>query len=132
MRNRTLIALAVSWAAFAADDRASISGKVVDLAGKPVEHATALIYHAGVKQGYSTFCPSCYADCGKRAFTNADGDFQFKGLSPDLWFELLVLRDGSVPTLIKKVDPAKGAVATATLKARPDLAGLSVVRGHVV
>src|SRR5947208_2001475 len=131
MRYRALIALAVSCAAFAADDRASISGKVLDAAGKLVEHATVLIYHAGVKQGYSTFCPSCYADCGKRAFTNAAGDFRFEGLSPDLWFELLVLRDGSVPALIKKVDPAKGTIATATLNARPDLAGLSVVRGHV-
>jgi hypothetical protein len=109
-----------------------ITGKVVDAAGKPVEHATVLVYHAGVKQGYSTFCPSCYADCGKRTFTDAKGEFQFRELSPDLWFDLLVLRDGSVPALLKKVDPANGSVPTAALKSRQDVAGLSVLRGHIV
>jgi hypothetical protein len=132
MQIRILLAIAASCAILSADDRASIGGKVVDAAGKPVEHATVLIYHAGVKHGYSTFCPSCYADCGKRAFTDSAGKFQFQGLSPDLWFELLVLRDGSVPALIKKIDPANGTAPTATLKARADLAGLSVLRGHVI
>src|SRR5215469_3579703 len=132
MQIRILIALSASCAALSALDRASITGKVVDTAGHPVEHATVLVYHAGVKQGYSTFCPSCYADCGKRAFTDAKGDFQFQNLSPDLWFDLLVLRVGSVPTLIGKVDPAKGPAPRAVLKARADLTGLSVLRGHVV
>jgi protocatechuate 3,4-dioxygenase beta subunit len=132
MQIRILIALAVSCASLAADDRASITGKVVDATGKPVDHATVLVYHAGVKQGYSTFCPSCYADCGKRTFTDAKGEFQFGELSPDLWFDLLVLRDGSVPALLQKVDPAKGTVPTASLKSRQDVAGLSVLRGHVV
>jgi uncharacterized GH25 family protein len=132
MRIRFLIALAASCACLIADDRATITGKVVDTAGNPIEHATVLVYHAGVKQGYSTFCPSCYADCGKRALTDAKGEFQFQGLSPDLWFELLVLREGSAPTLIKKVDPAKGITARAELKPRTDLSGFSVLRGHVV
>jgi hypothetical protein len=132
MKIQILIVLAASYTVLAADDRASIAGKVVDAAGKPVEHATVLVYNAGVKQGYSTFCPSCYADCGKRAFTSGVGEFQFQGLSPDLWFDLLVLRDGSVPTLIKKIDPSKGPAPTATLKSRAELAGLSVLRGHVV
>jgi protocatechuate 3,4-dioxygenase beta subunit len=129
MRIDFLIALAVSYAgqAAAAVERASIGGKVVDTAGKPVEHATVLIYHAGVKQGYSTFCPSCYADCGKRAVT----DFTFQGLSPDLWLELLALRDGSVP-IAKKVDPAKNQAPTVALKPRGDLSALSVLRGHVM
>jgi hypothetical protein len=132
MRIRFLIAIAASCAFLMADDRATITGKVVDTGGNPVEHATVLVYHAGVKQGYSTFCPSCYADCGKRALTDAKGEFQFQGLSPDLWFELLVLRDGSVPALTKKLDPAKGIAASATLKVRGDLSGLTVLRGHVV
>jgi hypothetical protein len=132
MQIRILIALAASCLYLSAEDRATISGRVVDAAGHPVEHAAVLVYHAGVKQGYSTFCPSCYADCGQRAFTDARGEFQFQGLRADLWFELLVLRDGSAPTLIKKIDPAKGIAARAVLKSRPDLSGLSVLRGHVV
>lgn len=46
----------------------SRSGAVQDAAGRPVEHATVLIYHAGVKHGYSIMCPSCYIDCGKRDY----------------------------------------------------------------
>jgi hypothetical protein len=132
MKLRILFSLAAACALAAADDRASITGKVVDAAGSPVEHATVLVYHAGVKHGYSTFCPSCYADCGKRALTDAKGDFQFQGLSSELWFDLLVLRDGSVPALVAKVDPAKGPAPPATLKPRADVAGASVLRGHVV
>ncbi len=49
MQIRILIALAASCAGLTAADRASIAGKVVDAAGKPVEHATVLVYHAGVK-----------------------------------------------------------------------------------
>jgi len=132
MPARILIALAVFSVTLTAADHASISGTVVDPAGKPVDHATVLIYHAGVKQGYSTFCPSCYADCGKRATTDAAGVFHFEGLAPDLWFELLVLRDGSVPTLVPKIDPAISAATRVELPSRPDFTGLSVLRGHVV
>ena len=38
----------------------NLTGKIIDRAGQPVDKATVLIYHAGVKKGYSTFCPSCY------------------------------------------------------------------------
>src|SRR5437899_621103 len=65
---------------FATAGRSTLTGKIVDAAGKPVEHATVMVYYAGVKQGYSTFCPSCYVDCGKRAFTGADGAFTISGL----------------------------------------------------
>ena len=75
-----------------ADDRLTLTGKVSDSSGKPVEHVTVMVYHAGVKKGYSTYCPSCYADCGKRTVTDNQGMFTFKGLSPDLWFQLLVGR----------------------------------------
>jgi hypothetical protein len=85
--------------------RVTVSGKVTDKAGRPLEHATVLIHHAGVRKGYSTFCPSCYADCGKRAVTGPDGSFVIKGLDPDLLFELLAVRDGFQPLFLKKVDP---------------------------
>jgi hypothetical protein len=132
MQVRILTAFAALTLGVFADERASITGTVVDPGGNPVEHATVLIYHAGVKQGYSTFCPSCYVDCGKRAITDAKGGFHFEGLSPDLWFELLVLHEGSVPAHVKKLDPAMSAPIRATLRSRGDVTGLSVLRGHVV
>jgi len=91
-----------------------------------------MVYHAGVKTGYSTFCPSCYADCGKRTFTDADGTYSFTNLNPDLWFELLVVRDGYGLVSIKKVDPSIGP-ATAVLSPRSSIEDpRQMVRGRVV
>jgi uncharacterized GH25 family protein len=134
MLNRLWIAIlifAVS-AAFAAE-RVTLTGTVTDSLGKPLEDATVMVYHAGVKTGYSAFCPSCYVDCGKRTVTDRTGSFTIKSLAPDLWFELLVVRDGYTPTFVKKVDPSKGPAGTAALARRavvddPD----RVVRGRVV
>jgi protocatechuate 3,4-dioxygenase beta subunit len=115
-----------------ADDRVTLAGTVYDAAGKPIEHATVMVFHAGVKKGYSTFCPSCYVDCGKRAITDANGMFTFKGLSPDLWFELLVAGDGYRPAFIKKVNPSDSPSVTATLIRRESTNEPSqVFRGHV-
>lgn len=135
--NKWVVAIAIFLASagaisFAAD-RATVTGKVTDAAGKPLEHATVLVFHAGAKQGYSIFCPSCYTDCGKRTITDANGGFTVAGLSPDLWFELLVVRDGYTPTFIEKVDPSKGPAATAALTVRAPVEDPSrVVRGRVV
>ena len=113
-------------------DTATLTGKVTDAAGKPLAHATVIVYHAGVKQGYSTFCPSCYADCGKRAVTDASGAFTIKGLNRYLWFELLAVHDGYTPRFVEKVDPLKGE-ATAALSARTPVDDPSrVARGRVV
>lgn len=111
-------------------NRATLSGKVTDSKGKPLENATVMIYHAGVKKGYSTFCPSCYVDCGKRAVTDKSGGFTLKSLDPDLWFELLVIRDGYTATFVNKV---YGPAVTAVLASRaavddPD----RIVRGRVL
>jgi uncharacterized GH25 family protein len=111
----TAIFLASASAVSFAAERAIVTGKVTDAAGKPLEHATVMVYHAGVKKGYSIFCPSCYTDCGKRTLTDANGAFTIDGLNPDLWFELLVVRDGYTPAFIEKVDPLKGPAATAAL-----------------
>lgn len=114
-------------------ERVTLTGKVVDRTGKPVERATVMVYHAGVKVGYSLYCPSCYADCGKRAMTDAKGSFTIRGLASDLWFELLVVRDGYVPASLQKVDPSRGPAKTAVLMARPKLEDpVRVVRGRVV
>lgn len=75
--------------------------------GKPLANTTVLVYHAGVKVGYSTFCPSCYRDCGKRVTTNQNGEFTVSSLDPDLWFTLLAVHEGYVPLISEKVDPGK-------------------------
>src|SRR5215471_19740222 len=99
----------VSCARSFPDERVNLTGQVIDSGGKPIEHATVMVYHAGVKKGYSTYCPSCYADCGKGTITDNHGMFTFKGLSADLWFQLLVASEGYEPAFINKVDPLSGA-----------------------
>src|SRR6202035_724541 len=114
----TAVCLVLTCTASMADDMVTLTGTVTDAEGKPIERATVMVYHAGVKKGYSTFCPSCHADCGKRANTDGNGTFTFKRLAPDLWFELVVARDGYGPVFAKKVDPSSGTPVTATLVRR--------------
>jgi hypothetical protein len=112
--------------------RLTLTGKVTEVDGRPLGHVTVLVYKAGVKTGYSSFCPSCYRDCGKRAVTDAAGNFRIDGLSRDLWFELLVVHDGFIPAFVKKVDPLTGPAPTAVMRVRPPITGSSsVVRGQV-
>jgi Carboxypeptidase regulatory-like domain len=134
MRHRLLIASLIVTAPISfASERVTLTGRVTDNLGKPLEDATVMVYHAGVKKGYSTFCPSCYADCGKRTVTDRTGSFTIKSLDPDLWFELLVIRDGYTATFVKKVDPSRGPADTAALAPRADVDDPSrVVRGRVV
>src|SRR5688572_29307603 len=112
--HRTILVLAVFLSltfgfAFAGEQQtATLTGTITDPNKKPLPGATVMVFYAGVKKGYSTYCPSCYADCGKRATTDAAGSFTIKDLSPDLWFTLLVVREGYAPTFIKQVDPAAG------------------------
>lgn len=102
-----------------AAERLTASGLIIDESTKlPIENATVMVYSAGVKSGYDRFCPTCYVDCGKRATTDATGAFTIPGLSPDLVFNLLIVREGYSATLLKRVDPAKGAAETAALKLR--------------
>jgi len=113
--------------------RLTITGKVVDSAGKPLSNATVIVYHAGVKRGYSTYCPSCYEDCGKRTTTDAAGFYSVGKLNPDLWFELLVVLDGYAPTFIKVAEPSKELAPTAVLLSRPPVTDSThVVKGLVV
>jgi Carboxypeptidase regulatory-like domain len=116
-----------------AAELAAVTGKVADASGQPVEHATVMVYEAGVKKGYSEYCPTCWADCGKHASTDAEGNFRIAGLSPDLLFTLLVVRDGYSAEYLKKVDPAQGPAGTAVLKTRAPIEDpAQLVRGLVV
>jgi hypothetical protein len=129
----TVTLLAALQICSAATPHPDLNGIVVDENGKPLAHATVMVYHAGVKHGYSTFCPSCYIDCGKRVVTNAKGSFSIKSLDPDLRFELLAARDGYIPEFAKDVDPVQNPTVTIKLSARPKAADFSgIVRGRVV
>ena len=113
--------------------RPGLNGTVLDAYGSPLEGVAVMVYYAGVKVGYSTFCPSCYTDCGKRAITDAKGAFEFKDLSPDLWFTLLAARNGFVPEITERIDPVMVPTVSVKLAAKPattDFRG--TVRGRVV
>lgn len=132
----TVLMCVTSSFCFAADTRSAstsaLSGRIVDSSGNPVAHATVIVYYAGVKVGYSTYCPSCYRDCGKRVITDKSGDFSIQGLAPDLWFKLLAAHDGYVPTISDKFDPAKAAGLKITLASRPAPSGKdSIAKGRV-
>lgn len=100
------LAALLSLAASAADPaRPSLSGTVTDQTGAPVPRATVYIWTAAVKEGYSTFCPSCYPDCGKHADTNDQGKFEIKSLDPNLLFEVMVAKEGCAPTSQTRIDP---------------------------
>jgi len=114
-------------------ERATVTGKVADADGKPVEHATVLVYSAGVRKGYSIYCPTCWVDCGKHSATDAEGNFRISGLDPELVFDLLVVRDGYSSLFVRKVDPEKGPAGTVVMKPRTSPENpRQLVRGEVV
>jgi len=116
-----------------AAQRVAAVGKVLDADGKPIEHAAVLVYSAGVKKGFSIFCPTCYVDCGKRTFTDSDGKFTIPGLNSDLFFNLLVVREGYSAKFVSKVDPEKGPAETAVMKKRlPPENPSQIIRGRVL
>lgn len=121
------------WSHVLSATRPSIVGDILNTSGKPIADATVVVYHAGPVTGYSLFCPSCYADCGKQAMTNSKGTFSFHHLSPGLWFELLATKNGYEPKFIKRVVPGSAMPVTATLDVWPEIiAPNRVFRGRVV
>jgi hypothetical protein len=116
-----------------AAQRVTAAGRVLDADGKPIEHAAVLVYSAGVKKGYSIFCPTCYVDCGKRTFTDSDGKYSIPGLNSDLFFNLLIVREGYSAKFVDKVDPEQGPADTAVLKKRiPPENPSQIIRGRVL
>ncbi|MGH7244059.1 MAG: carboxypeptidase regulatory-like domain-containing protein [Phycisphaerales bacterium] len=112
-----------SLSCFAEDPpaRADLHGVIVDESGKPVSGVTVYVWTAAVKTGYSSFCPSCYPDCGKRAETNDKGEFEIKSLDNTLKFELMVAKGGFAPTTKNKVDASSPTPVQIALKPRPPL-----------
>ena len=102
-------ALAITVAA-AEPARPDLAGQVANPDGSPITNATILIYTAAQKEGTSSLCPSCYADCRKQGATGPNGEFEIKSLDPALLFRLLVLAPEHESKFIDKVNPANGAV----------------------
>ena len=88
--------------------RPALSGMVKSPAGEALRDATVFIYTAAPKEGVGILCPSCYADCRKRATTDALGEFKIESLDPALLFRILVVAPGHQPEFVTKVDPADG------------------------
>ncbi len=129
----TLLNILLSALLTQAAERVTATGIILDDKNAPIENATVMVYSAGVKQGFDQFCPTCYVDCGKRTATSADGAFLITGLSNDLLFNLLVVREGFAAQFIRKVDPSQGPAPSAILMKRisPEDAS-QIVRGKVV
>lgn len=100
------------------DASATINGTIVDESGQPAKDATVFVYSAHLKKGYAIVCPTCWIDCGKRADTNAQGQFTITGLDPDLKFRLLVLKEGFTATAKGGVDPEQGPLPPIKLNSR--------------
>lgn len=109
-----------------------LTGTVLDEADKPLPRATVYLYTAAMKTGTSILCPSCYADCGKKALTDAAGGFAIKDLDPQLIFRVLVVREGYIPEFVTGVDPAKGAMSAKLLTLPKDLPSDRLVKGRVL
>ena len=101
-------------------ERPDLVGRVVTAGDKPLAGATVMIDSAAVRQGNSPLCPSCYADCRKRASTDQDGKFRIASVDPELLFDVLVVADGFRPTIAKKVDPGKDPVKVELSRLEPD------------
>src|SRR4030095_8535752 len=117
-----LVALSVAMSTLitslqASGDHPDLQGQVLHDDGSPVAKATVFIYTAGPKIGTATLCPSCYADCTKKAATDQTGRFTIESLDPKLLFRLLVVAAGHESTFAPKIDPTNG-LAKITLKLR--------------
>src|SRR5688572_23590844 len=95
--------------------RPNLVGVVRGQSAQPLRDATVFIYTAGPKEGAATVCPSCYADCRKRARTDAEGRFTIEELDPSLLFRVLVVAKGHQPEFVNRIDPAEKPIEV-TLK----------------
>lgn len=90
---------------------AEIDGRILDDASKPVADSYLYVYAAAPKVGFSSLCPTCYRDCGKRVAADPHGKFHLSGLDPELRFDLLAVADGYEPSFLREVDPNDGPVS---------------------
>jgi WD40-like Beta Propeller Repeat len=110
------IALSFLLTITAASASNDLTGVVVDASTKALSGATVYVYTAFPKVGVSSFCPSCYRDCGKHVAVNRAGRFRLKALDRTLRFDLLAVADGYEPSFVRSIDPMAGPV---TIKLTP-------------
>jgi protocatechuate 3,4-dioxygenase beta subunit len=111
---------------------ATITGTIVDDSGRPAKDATVYVYSARLKQGYAIVCPTCWIDCGKRADTNAQGQFTITDLNPTLKFRLIIVKDGFTAAAKGGVDPAQGPLPPIMINPRASTSDESkVVHGRI-
>jgi hypothetical protein len=109
-----------------------LSGRVVDFQNRPLAEATVLVNTAAPREGVAVFCPSCYADCGKRTVTDGDGRFTFSGLDPSLVFYLVATAEGHRARVSDRIDPATDTAQIALEALPTDLPPERMVRGRVI
>lgn len=90
--------------------RPTLTGRVLNNAGEPARDATVFIFSGGPRVGTSSYCPTCYPDCRKRAQTDAKGEFEIADLDPKLLFRLLVVKKNHKAQFVPRTDPLKGPV----------------------
>lgn len=100
----------------AADSDSRLEGMVSTTDGQPITNALVIVYSAAPREGLSVVCPTCYPDCGRRTFTDAEGRFSIEKVNPDLMFRLLVAAMGYRPDYIRDADPLFGG---AQLRLKP-------------
>ncbi|WP_422929510.1 carboxypeptidase-like regulatory domain-containing protein [Singulisphaera sp. PoT] len=108
--------LAIPLAMVAGPGGSDLKGVVVSEAGTPIAGVDVFIATAAPRSGTSPLCPSCYADCAKRAKTDAAGAFEIKGLDPSLLFQVLFVAKGHKARYAQKVDPAAKALSVTLAK----------------
>lgn len=91
-------------------ERPPLVGVIRGPDNKPLPDASVFVYTAKPRSGPGVTCPSCYPDCGKRARTSVDGEFEIPSVDPDLTYRLIVLAKGHRPFFITNADPTGAAV----------------------
>lgn len=126
----TALVLALSASS---QEKPNLTGKVIDENEAPYAGATVSIYSARPKAGAGVVCPTCYADCTKRAATDASGLFTIPSLDPALLFRVLVTAENYSPLSLDNIDPAEGPVTAKLVELDPArMEPGHVVRGRVL
>ncbi|HEV3083299.1 MAG TPA: carboxypeptidase regulatory-like domain-containing protein [Gemmataceae bacterium] len=126
-----LIAVSMAPSPEALGGRATLSGLVLDEAGRPVSGAKVVIRNARVSNAAGVL-GSAYPECGKRATADANGRFALNGLSPSLRYDILILAKDYAPIYSEYLAPREIS-AKFTLKSQAKrLAQGSVLRGTVI
>ena len=104
------LAVLVLASSAGAANRPPIVGVIRGADGQPLPDASVFVYTAKPRLGAGVTCPSCYPDCGKRARTSPEGEFQIPAVDPELTYRLIVLAKGHRPMFITNADPTGDAV----------------------